>query len=99
MDVSFDSILAAETAKSGNKINFQGYRTDPRHFYIGGVGDGLQPKITVNNQTSILNNDNNVDIEYEMTKLAENNIWYSTLSQTMNKEFSMLRFVITEGRR
>ncbi|OEG00396.1 flagellar basal-body rod protein FlgB [Vulcanibacillus modesticaldus] len=103
MDVSFDEILAAKEAKyldQSNRNLFRGYRTDPRHLVIGGSESSqFQPKIVVNRRTSVLNNDNNVDIDYEMTKLAENNIWYNTLTQVINKEFSMLRYVITEGRR
>lgn len=94
-DISFDQLLAEESSKNGS--SFQGYRTNPRHFVIGGQAS-YQPKVVTDN-SSILNNDNNVDIDYEMTKMAENNIWYNGLTQVMNKEFSLLRYVITEGRR
>ncbi|WP_339064138.1 flagellar basal body rod protein FlgB [Tepidibacillus marianensis] len=100
MDVSFDEILNHEQSKNNNKLEFEGYRTDPRHLQIGSSrASTFQPKIITENRTSLLNNENNVDIDYEMTKLAENNIWYSTLSQITSKEFSMLRYVISEGRR
>lgn len=99
MDVSFKDVLSAEQARYSKEMTFQGYRTDPRHFIIGQAQSGFQPRVVVNNQTSLLNNKNNVDIESEMTKLAENNIWYNSLTQVMNKEFSMLRYVVTEGRR
>lgn len=99
MDVSFDDILNQQKAKFDQTSSFQGYKTDPRHFQIGQDSATYQPKIVVDNSTSILNNQNNVDIDYEMTKLAENNIWYSALTQSINKEFSLLRHVISEGRR
>jgi len=101
-DVSFEEILNAQkqNINSQNNLSFKGLRTDPRHFVIGqGLHISNQPKIVSNSDTTITNDKNNVDIETEMVKLAENNIWYSTLTQLTNKEFSMLRTVITEGRR
>ncbi len=100
MEVSFKDILANENNKNtnGQHLVFQGYRTDPRHFVIGGKSNTFTPKIIVNNKTSILNNENNVDVDYEMTKIAENNIWYNGLTQVVSKEFSLLRYSITGGR-
>jgi len=97
MDVSFKDILASEKSKFTKQAPFQGYKTDSKHFEFG--QNANEPKIEVEDNTSMLNNENNVDIDYEMTKLAENNIWYNSLTEVMNKEFSMLRHIITEGRR
>lgn len=99
MDLSFESIFAEEKNKAANKPSFQGYQTDSRHFSIGKKSTNEQFDIEVDNKSSLLNNGNNVDVDYEMTKLAENNIWYSSMTQAIDKEFSMLRYVITEGRR
>jgi len=100
MEVSFEDILKDEKKKSMDNLTFQGYRTNPKHLSIGQPNvTSYQPKIVLNHQFSLLNNENNVDIEYEMTKLAENNLWYNTLTEMVNKEFSKLRYVITEGRR
>lgn len=99
-EVSFEDILKTEKMKFADRLHFEGYRTHPNHIPIGKQNSSsFQPKIITQNQFSMLNNENNVDIEYEMTKLSENNIWYSTLSQIVSKEFSKLRYVITEGRR
>ena len=99
MEISFKDILNAEKSKYDTGNTFQGYRTDPRHLVIGSNSNSVNPKIVVQNNTSVLNNGNNVDVEYEMTKMAENSIWYNSLTQIMNKEFSILRYIITEGRR
>jgi len=99
-DVSFDEILKQAQSKDMKPLEFVGYRTDPRHFQIGSTEtNSFRPDVITDNRNSLLNNENNVDVDYEMTKLAENNIWYSSLSQLTNKEFSMLRYVISEGRR
>jgi len=42
---------------------------------------------------------NNVDIELEMTRIAENQIWYSALTRQLSDHFSRLRMVIHDGRR
>lgn len=42
---------------------------------------------------------NNVDIEAEMAKLAENSLMYSVLSDLLSRRISLLRSVINEGRR
>ena len=41
---------------------------------------------------------NNVDIDYENVELAKNTLYYNTLVEKLNSEFSMLRLAITEGR-
>ncbi len=42
---------------------------------------------------------NSVDIDMENAKLAETTILYSAMSRLISQKFSMLRTVITEGRR
>lgn len=42
---------------------------------------------------------NNTDIEGEMTRLAENQIWYSALTRQLSDHFARLQTVIHEGRR
>ncbi|MGD9677109.1 MAG: flagellar basal body rod protein FlgB [Vulcanibacillus sp.] len=99
MDVSFEDILNTEKEKHSTNLSFQGKINDSRHFVIGNSGNSdSQPKVITQNNTSMLINENNVDIDYQMTLLAENNIWFNGLTEITNKEFSMLRYVITEGR-
>lgn len=99
MDVSFQDILNTEKNKYSSNLVFQGNRTDSRHFAIGkSEGNNFEPKVITQNNTSMLINDNNVDIDQQMTLLAENNIWFNGLTEITNKQFSMLRYVITEGR-
>jgi flagellar basal-body rod protein FlgB len=42
---------------------------------------------------------NNVDIEAESVKMAENQIWYAALTRQISDHFARLRMVISEGRR
>jgi flagellar basal-body rod protein FlgB len=42
---------------------------------------------------------NTVNIENQMVKLTENNMLYNSLVQVVSKKFSMMRYLINEGRR
>lgn len=57
------------------------------------------PKLYRVTSTFISPDGNNVDMEAEMAALAENEARYSALSQLLAKNFALLRYVISEGRR
>jgi flagellar basal-body rod protein FlgB len=42
---------------------------------------------------------NTVDFENQMVKMTENSMMYNSLVQVITKKFSMMRYVINEGRR
>lgn len=79
---------------------FIGKKTHPLHMEIGGklFTPSIAPKIIENSSTFVQNNGNNVDLEYEMTALAENTIWYNALVQQTSGYFNKLQEVIKEGR-
>ncbi|MHB8926057.1 MAG: flagellar basal body rod protein FlgB [Bacillota bacterium] len=58
-----------------------------------------KPGTVVDNHTSMRQDGNNVDIDAEMTNLAENSIYYNALVRQLTSQFAMLRSAITEGRR
>ncbi len=45
------------------------------------------------------NDGNNVDIDREVSLLAQNTVWYQTLAQITQMQFSSLRTAISEGKR
>lgn len=55
--------------------------------------------ITTIQSVSQRNDGNNVDPDEEMAKLAQNTVFYQTLSEQINSQFNQLRTVITGGRR
>lgn len=67
-------------------------RTDERHFATGAAG---------NSQESVYRKSTTeaVDIDQEMTNLAENNIQYRTSSEMLMRKLSMIKYSITEGGR
>jgi len=42
---------------------------------------------------------NTVNMEIQMVKMNENSMIYSSLIQVLSKKFSMMRYIINEGRR
>lgn len=65
---------------------------------VGNV-DAIEPEVVVDNSTSMREDGNNVDIDLEMSNMAANNILYNTLVSQANYKLSMMRFVISEGRK
>ncbi|MNJ56026.1 Flagellar basal body rod protein FlgB [compost metagenome] len=94
-NVSFETLLQNEL--NGGMPALRGYRTDSRHFVIGGSRNVPEPKITVDDRTAMNNNLNNVDIDSEMSLLAENKLRYDSYIEQLNYQIRMKR-VATEGR-
>ncbi|MCR8642198.1 flagellar basal body rod protein FlgB [Paenibacillus sp. N1-5-1-14] len=96
-EVAFEELLEQQLNTSGKQLT--GVRTDPRHFYIGAKPlSAITPELRTDNTTAMNNNKNNVDIDYEMSLMAKNQLRYNTLVQQLNHEFQSVRTVI-EGRR
>ncbi len=99
-EVVFQSKLQ-EILNNKDKNYFPLKITHPKHI-------PLLPDININNiepetitraETTSRNDGNNVDIDMEMSKLAENTAYYSTLAQLMSLKLTMLKDAISEGRR
>lgn len=93
-DVKFEELLQSEMNGSSSNSTFVGKRTDPRHFYIGTSSTKVEPQIITDGSTAINNNMNNVDIDYEMSELAKNQLRYNVLIQQVNNEFRNVRTVL-----
>jgi flagellar basal-body rod protein FlgB len=62
--------------------------------------DSIEPILNVENKNLSMRLDgNNVDIDSEMADLTKNQIRYNVLVQSLNGQFSKLRYVISDGRR
>lgn len=88
-EVRFEELLQQEL----NKGELQGFRTDPRHFHIGRPANP-QPQIIRDDLSMINNNLNNVDIDYEMSLMAKNQLRYNTIVQQVNSEIHKVRTAI-----
>jgi flagellar basal-body rod protein FlgB len=88
--VSFEDILKNELQE---KTKFVPFRTDPRHFGLNDKGT-INPRIFYENNSVIHNNGNNVDLDYEMSQLATNQIQYQALVERTNGFFRSMKTVI-----
>lgn len=96
-DVVFEDELRKAIAGNGK---IKGFITNEKHIPIGGsTAADVSPQVVKENDTSIRNDGNNVDIDREMAALAKNTITYLTETQLLNDEFSKIRSAIFEGRR
>lgn len=96
-EVVFEDELRKALAKTGQ---LQGAVTHPKHIPIGSPAlANVKPKVVLQNDTTMRNDGNNVDIDREMASLAENTITYTALAQMLNGDFSKIRSAISEGRR
>ena len=83
-DIDFKNAL--KDAVEGTSVDLA--RTNPRHF-------GTK----VCYQESPSSGTHSVDIDKEMSKLAENNLRYRVSAEVLLRKFSKLKFAITEGGR
>jgi flagellar basal-body rod protein FlgB len=67
-------------------------RTDQRHFETGAAANS-EEGVYLKSSTAA------VDIDQEMTNLAENNLKYRTSSEMLMRKLNLIKYSITEGGR
>ncbi|WP_143156170.1 flagellar basal body rod protein FlgB [Caldanaerovirga acetigignens] len=96
-DVIFEDLLKNYLKENSSKLPLS--TTNEKHIQnIWSVRD-VKPKIIIQNDRTLRNDGNNVDIDKEMVDLARNALSYNILAEQVQREFSLLRSAITEGRR
>ncbi|MCL2221160.1 MAG: flagellar basal body rod protein FlgB [Oscillospiraceae bacterium] len=98
--VEFESILASAAR---NVTGFRATRTHPVHREFTtarGVDNilNVQPRLYQTRGLSMRFDGNNVDIESENVALAQNSLFYNTVTEKLNSEIRRLRTAIAEGR-
>lgn len=63
--------------------------------HIAGVNKGLE-ELIVTDPSSLHNNGNNVNIDREMTNVAENGIYYNSLTRTASMQIGIMRLLINQ---
>ncbi|WP_456275504.1 flagellar basal body rod protein FlgB [Bacillus sp. AK128] len=79
------------------KTAMQAKRTDVRHFHFSNTNQSSGIVVTRPN-SQYNHNGNSVDIDKEMSELAENQIYYNALIERINGKFNSLRTVISGGK-
>lgn len=74
--------------------------TDAQHLATNPISqlEDVKPTVVIQQETSLRNDQNNVDIDVEMAKLAQNTVVYQTLAQLTQSQFSELKSAIREGK-
>ncbi|HHV79730.1 MAG TPA: flagellar basal body rod protein FlgB [Firmicutes bacterium] len=98
LDLDFESAMRQEIARqtgTGSKVPL--WKTDPAHQDL----PESSPITVVQTDSGTVhrNDGNNVDVDYEMSLLAQNEITYETAARLLSGEFGLLWKAITEGRR
>jgi len=94
-DVEFEAHLNQSLQSRG----FVGMKTHPKHIDIGVKNlPEFETRVVQRNDQSLRMDGNNVDIESENVKLAQNSLYYNTLMEKLNSELRRLRSAIGEGR-
>jgi len=88
-EVQFETLL--QQSMNGAPGAVVGRRTDPRHIYIGRGGKEVEPKITIDENSVMNNNLNNVDIDSEMSLMAKNQLRYNALVQQVSHEIKLTK--------
>lgn len=92
--VDFQSVLNSTM----NNQAFSSFKTNAKHFSFSGESTQQHPAIKVNNSSQYSPNGNNVDMDYEMSNLAKNQLFYNAVTEGINGKFNNLRTVINGGR-
>jgi flagellar basal-body rod protein FlgB len=95
--VAFETMMAAALRGEGT---MEGAVTHDKHIRFGGVPDPTQVKpVTLTDyHYTIRMDENNVDVDHEMSELAANYIRYSMLTASVNGSFNRLKMAIREGK-
>lgn len=93
--VDFEDALARSMDLDG----LRGMSTSsPEHFAVGGKTARVHPEVYDNPEGAVNNDGNTVDLEKEMSNLAENAIMYKAALQLINKKMAALKYAASEGR-
>ncbi len=91
LEVSFED----ELKKALDRGKLKGMRTDDKHLDLGKMDIGsLSPKIKRPVDPTLPSGVNNVDIDSEMAKLAENQILYNFSAKFLSGKFKKLNAAI-----
>jgi len=96
-DIDFISVLKAFASENNPQTGLTMKTTSNKHFKGILPGNPFKNVSMVN--TSYRNDDNNVDIDYEMAESVKNSIYYDTLIGQISERFKNLNEVITRGGR
>lgn len=98
-EVEFESIFARSLYGALDDNGFKPKLTRSKHRdFSHWRQPDLSPRIVQNEDTSMLFNENNVDVEAENVRLAQNSLYYNTLVSKLNGELTRIKLAVREGK-
>lgn len=91
-EASFEDVLA--TAQGGAPARIAQINSNSRRFFATGVNGRAPVEVIETDEGSMRMDGNNVDMDAEMSRLAQNQIYYTTCSQLASGQFMNLKSVI-----
>lgn len=92
-DVDFQAALASALGQEDQTLPLK--ETQPGH--LPGVAASSSNVIVQDQSTALRNDGNNVDIDKEMTDVAENSMYYNATTQAISSQLGLLRMVIQQN--
>lgn len=89
-DVDFQAVLSTVLGERNENLDMK--LTSIQH--IPGLADRGGAGVVMDQSTSLRNDGNNVDVDREMTNVAENGLYYNSLTRTISSQLGLLRMVI-----
>ena len=89
-DVDFQAVLGAALGEKSGALSMK--QSSTKH--IAGLVDRGGAGVVMDQSTSLRNDGNNVDVDKEMTNVAENGLYYNSLTRTISSQLGLLRMVI-----
>ncbi len=96
--VSFESQLQAALNHGAGDNSLPLTTTSQRHISMGQPSFDPSTMVVQQENNSLRNDGNNVDIDLEMTTLAETSLRYQALTQLSGMKISLLKNIIRESR-
>ncbi|WP_434511477.1 flagellar basal body rod protein FlgB [Desulfitobacterium sp. AusDCA] len=89
-DVDFQTVLGSVIGDEGGDLPLK--VTMPQH--IAETPNSGQKTVVTDQSSTFRNDGNNVDIDREMANVAENGLYYNSVTQAITSQLGLLRMVI-----
>lgn len=90
-DVDFQAVLQTELGDLPEVLPLKQVLAQ----HLSGMGKSSPTGVITDGNTTLRNDGNNVDIDQEMAKVAENGIYYNSMTQAISSQLGLLRMVIS----
>jgi len=89
-DVDFQTVLGTVLGEKSGALSMK--LTAQKH--LPGITDAGGSGIVTDQSTSLRNDGNNVDVDKEMSNVAENGLYYNSLTNAISSQLGLLKMVI-----